>query len=124
MPALTPDIVLQQFNSRTDQLLLQAHARKLQTLRTITAKHLGASTTERNMCGPLLLTWPCVIDSALAAIASQCLGLVVELLPSVRASLMVGLPPSQHILLDDFTVVTKVGGYGACCRRVCLFHTY
>jgi len=46
---LAPSI--QEFNARTDKLLLQAHACKLNTLRTIAAKHLGMAVARAWMLG-------------------------------------------------------------------------
>lgn len=49
--------------------------------------------------------------------ASQCLGLIVSLLPAMRSLLMVGLPPDQHVLLDDFAAVTRVRWEEECRAR-------
>jgi len=81
LPALSADIVhrvieiLQLFNSRTCQLVLGAGARQLMKMKTITARHL--------------------------ALASQCLGLVIRLIPHLRVHLAAHLPPKHHVLLAD-----------------------
>lgn len=67
--------ILQLFNSRTLHLVLGAQARKLAQLKTITAKHLG--------------------------LASQCLGLVIAIVPHLRDRLSVKLPTRHHVLLAD-----------------------
>lgn len=81
VPSLSTDIVhrvveiLQLFNSRTLHLVLGAQARKLAQLKTITAKHLG--------------------------LASQCLGLVIAIVPHLRDRLAARLPSRHHVLLAD-----------------------
>lgn len=81
LPALSTDVVhrvveiLQLFNSRTLHLVLGAQARKLAQLKTITAKHLG--------------------------LASQCLGLVIAIVPHLRDHLAKHLPTRHHVLLAD-----------------------
>ena len=81
LPTLSTDIVhrvveiLQLFNSRTLHLVLGAQARKLAQLKTITAKHLG--------------------------LASQCLGLVIAVIPHLRDRLASHLHSRQHVLLAD-----------------------
>lgn len=87
LPALSADIVhrvielLQLFNSRTCQLVLGAGARQLMKLKTITAKHL--------------------------ALASQCLGLVIKLIPNLRVHLAAHLPSKHHVLLADLDRVMQ-----------------
>jgi len=73
--------LLRHFNRSSSQLVLGAGALTAKaSLKRITAKHL--------------------------AVTSQTLGAVVALLPSIRALLLMRLPPQQHGLLSDLANVT------------------
>ncbi len=86
-PALANDILhrvrelLQLFNKRTVKLVLGAGAMTTVKLKSINTKHL--------------------------ALTSQCLGLMILLLPSVRKSLASCLPTKHHKLLAELDQVTK-----------------
>jgi len=74
--------LLRIFNSRTSQLVLGAGAiHSSAKLKSINAKHL--------------------------ALVTQSLGLVIRILPHVRAALMAQLPPKQHTLLTELDKVKK-----------------
>jgi hypothetical protein len=87
VPDVAADIIgctvelLRTFNARATQLVLGAGALQSANLKRITAKHL--------------------------ALAAQTLGAVLALLPSVRASLIMRLPPRQHVLLSELARVTS-----------------
>lgn len=72
--------LLRQFNNRATQLVLGAGAMQTAQLKRITAKHL--------------------------AVTSQTLGAILALLPSLRAVLLMRLPPQQHVLLSDLANVS------------------
>jgi vacuolar protein sorting-associated protein 54 len=86
VPEVTADAViaivelLRLFNSRSAQLVLGAGAVQSAGLRRITAKHL--------------------------AVSAQTLDAVLALLPSIRGALVMRLPPSQHVLLQELARVT------------------
>lgn len=86
MPDTSPEVVrcvvelLRTFNARATDLVLGARAMHTAALKRITAKHL--------------------------ALTCQTLGAVLALLPSLRASLIMRLPPSQHVLLGELARVT------------------
>ena len=86
IPDVAADVIrmtvelLRQFNRRSTELVLGAGAMASANLRRITAKHL--------------------------ALAAQSLGAVLALLPSLRAALIMRLPPHQHVLLSELTRVT------------------
>ncbi len=87
-PSLSTNVVgkiaelLRMFNSRTTQLVLGAGAiHAAARLKSINAKHL--------------------------ALVTQCLGMVLAILPHVRAALMAQLPPKQHTLLSDIDRIKK-----------------
>mmetsp|Transcript_12199 Transcript_12199/g.33853 ORF Transcript_12199/g.33853 Transcript_12199/m.33853 type:complete len:1132 (+) Transcript_12199:133-3528(+) len=74
--------LLRLFNSRTTQLVLGAKAiHSAARLKSINAKHLSLVT--------------------------QCLGMVISILPNIRASLMAHLPTKQHRLLNDMDQIKK-----------------
>uniref|UniRef100_A0A7S2YIS7 Vacuolar protein sorting-associated protein 54 C-terminal domain-containing protein n=1 Tax=Entomoneis paludosa TaxID=265537 RepID=A0A7S2YIS7_9STRA len=74
--------LLRLFNSRTTQLVLGAKAiHSAARLKSINAKHLSLVT--------------------------QCLGLVISVLPNIRASLMAHLPSKQHRLLNVMDEIKK-----------------
>jgi len=72
--------LLRHFNRSATQLVLGAGALQTAGLKRITAKHL--------------------------AMTSQTLSAIVALLPSIRALLLMRLPPHQHALLSDLANVT------------------
>jgi vacuolar protein sorting-associated protein 54 len=77
--------LLRLFNSRTTQLILGAGAiHSHAKLKSINAKHLSLVT--------------------------QCLGLVIALLPHIRAALMAQLPKKQHTLLGSLDQIRKEFG--------------
>ena len=77
--------LLRLFNSRTTQLVLGAGAiHSAARLKSINAKHLS--------------------------IVTQCLGLVVTILPHVRAALVAQLPSKQHSLLLELDKIKKEYG--------------
>ena len=77
--------LLRLFNSRTTQLVLGAKAiHSAARLKSINAKHLSLVT--------------------------QCLGMVISILPNIRASLMAQLPAKQHRLLNDIDQIKKEYG--------------
>ncbi|KAL7580100.1 hypothetical protein ACA910_012861 [Epithemia clementina (nom. ined.)] len=77
--------LLRLFNSRTTQLVLGAKAiHSAARLKSINAKHLSLVT--------------------------QCLGMVISVLPNIRASLMAQLPTKQHRLLNDIDQIKKEYG--------------
>lgn len=87
-PTLATDVLqrvvelLRLFNSRATQLVLLAGAmHSAARLSKITAKHL--------------------------ALTSQCLGLVMALLPHIRAALSAQLPPKHHLLLVEMDRVKQ-----------------
>ena len=87
IPDVSPEVIravvelLRSFNARSTDLVLGAKAMQTAAaLKRITAKHL--------------------------ALTSQTLGAVLSLLPSIRASLIMRLPPSQHVLLAELARVT------------------
>ena len=74
--------LLRLFNSRTTQLVLGAGAiHSHAKLKSINAKHLSLVT--------------------------QCLGVVMAIIPHVRAGLMTQLPKKQHLLLNDLDQIRK-----------------
>ncbi|CAB9516889.1 protein sorting-associated protein 54 [Seminavis robusta] len=74
--------LLRLFNSRATQLVLGAGAiHSAARLKSINAKHLSLVT--------------------------QCLGMIIALLPHIRAALMSQLPPKQHTLLTDLDKIKK-----------------
>jgi len=74
--------LLRLFNSRSTQLVLGAGAiHSAARLKSINAKHLSLVT--------------------------QCVGLVISILPHVRAALMAQLPAKQHTLLNDLDTIKK-----------------
>jgi len=74
--------LLRLFNSRSTQLVLGAGAiHSAARLKSINAKHLSLVT--------------------------QCLGMIIALLPHVRAALMAQLPHKQHTLLTDLDKIKK-----------------
>lgn len=74
--------LLRLFNNRTSSLVLGAKAiHSAARLKNINAKHLSLVT--------------------------QCLGMVISILPNIRASLMAHLPPKQHRLLNDIDQIKK-----------------
>ncbi len=74
--------LLRLFNTRTTNLVLGAGAiHSAARLKSINAKHLSYVT--------------------------QCLGMIMALLPHVRAALMAQLPPKQHSLLADLDKIRK-----------------
>jgi vacuolar protein sorting-associated protein 54 len=74
--------LLRLFNSRSTQLVLGAGAiHSAARLKSINAKHLSLVT--------------------------QCLGMIIAILPHVRASLMAQLPAKQHTLLNDLDKIKK-----------------
>jgi vacuolar protein sorting-associated protein 54 len=74
--------LLRLFNSRTTQLVLGAGAiHSHAKLKSINAKHLSLVT--------------------------QCLGVVMAIIPHVRAGLMTQLPKKQHMLLNDLDQIRK-----------------
>lgn len=74
--------LLRLFNSRTSQLVLGAGAiHSAARLKSINAKHL--------------------------ALVTQCLGLVISILPHIRAALMAQLPSKQHTLLHDLDKIKR-----------------
>lgn len=74
--------ILRLFNARTSQLVLGAGAiQSAARLKSINAKHL--------------------------ALVTQCVGLVLTILPHVRAALMAQLPNKQHTLLVDLDKIKK-----------------
>ena len=74
--------LLRLFNSRTTQLVLGAGAiRSAASLKSINAKHLSMVT--------------------------QCLGMMLALLPHIRAALMAQLPAKQYTLLSDLDKTKK-----------------
>lgn len=72
--------LLREFNARATSLVLGAGAINTGSLKKITAKHL--------------------------ALTLQTLSGLLALLPSVRALLLMRLPPQQHMLLSDLAAVT------------------
>ena len=77
--------LLRLFNSRTTQLVLGAKAiHSAARLKSINAKHLSLVT--------------------------QCLGMVISILPNIRASLMAQLPSKQHRMLNDIDQIKKEYG--------------
>ena len=74
--------LLRLFNSRSTQLVLGAGAiHSAARLKSINAKHLSLVT--------------------------QCVGLIISILPHVRAALMAQLPAKQHTLLNDLDTIKK-----------------
>jgi vacuolar protein sorting-associated protein 54 len=74
--------LLRVFNTRATQLVLGAGAiNSAARLKSINAKHLSLVT--------------------------QCLGMMLALLPHIRAALMAQLPPKQHTLLTDIDKIKK-----------------
>jgi vacuolar protein sorting-associated protein 54 len=74
--------LLRLFNTRATQLVLGAGAiHSAARLKSINAKHLSLVT--------------------------QCLGMMLALLPHIRAALMAQLPPKQHTLLTDIDKIKK-----------------
>jgi vacuolar protein sorting-associated protein 54 len=74
--------LLRLFNSRSTQLVLGAGAiHSAARLKSINAKHLSLVT--------------------------QCLGMIISILPHVRAALMAQLPSKQHGLLQDLDKIKK-----------------
>ena len=74
--------LLRLFNTRSTQLILGAGAiHSAARLKSINAKHLSLVT--------------------------QCLGMMLALLPHIRAALMAQLPPKQHALLSDLDTIKK-----------------
>lgn len=74
--------LLRLFNSRSTQLVLGAGAiHSAARLKSINAKHLSLVT--------------------------QCLGMIIAILPHVRAALMAQLPAKQHTLLNDLDKIKK-----------------
>lgn len=74
--------LLRVFNTRATQLVLGAGAiHSAARLKSINAKHLSLVT--------------------------QCLGMMLSLLPHIRAALMAQLPPKQHTLLTDIDKIKK-----------------
>jgi vacuolar protein sorting-associated protein 54 len=74
--------LLRLFNSRTTQLVLGAGAiHSHAKLKSINAKHLSLVT--------------------------QCLGVIMAIIPHVRAGLMAQLPKKQHMLLNDMDQIRK-----------------
>jgi len=70
------------FNTRSTQLVLGAGAiHSSAKLRSINAKHL--------------------------ALVTQCLGMMISLLPHIRAALMAQLPAKQHVLLHDLDKIKQ-----------------
>jgi len=82
VPGLTNDVlnrvleVLKLFNSRVCQVILGAGAMRSAGLKKITARHI--------------------------ALASQALGVIVLIIPHLKASLSTKLPQKQQVLLTDF----------------------
>ncbi|KAJ3050529.1 hypothetical protein HK097_008530 [Rhizophlyctis rosea] len=82
LPALTTDVmnriteILKLFNSRTCQVILGAGAMRSAGLQNITAKHIS--------------------------LAAQSLGVVIAIIPHLKAMIQRHLPPKQHVLLGDF----------------------
>ena len=72
--------LLRLFNARSAALVLGAGAVQTAGLRRITARHL--------------------------AVAAQTLDALLALLPSIRGSLVMRLPPAQHVLLQELARVT------------------
>jgi vacuolar protein sorting-associated protein 54 len=74
--------LLRLFNSRSTQLVLGAGAiHSAARLKSINAKHLSLVT--------------------------QCVGLIISILPHVRAALMAQLPSKQHTLLNDLDTIKR-----------------
>lgn len=74
--------LLRLFNTRTSQLVLGAGAiHSSAKLKSINAKHL--------------------------ALVTQCLGMMIAILPHIRAALMAQLPSKQHLLLSDLDKVKQ-----------------
>ena len=74
--------LLRLFNSRSTQLVLGAGAiHSAARLKSINAKHLSLVT--------------------------QCVGMIIAVLPHIRASLMAQLPSKQHTLLNDLDTIKK-----------------
>jgi Vps54-like protein len=74
--------LLRLFNSRTTQLVLGAGAiHSHAKLKSINAKHLSLVT--------------------------QCLGVIMAIIPHIRAGLMTQLPKKQHMLLNDMDQIRK-----------------
>jgi hypothetical protein len=74
--------LLRLFNTRTSQLVLGAGAiHSSAKLKSINAKHL--------------------------ALVTQCLGMMIAILPHIRAALMAQLPSKQHLLLSDLDNVKQ-----------------
>lgn len=74
--------LLRLFNSRSTHLVLGTGAMQSSAkLKSINAKHLSLVT--------------------------QCLGLIIAVLPHIRASLMTQLPPKQHTLLNCFDQIRR-----------------
>eukprot|EP01134_Creolimax_fragrantissima_P002294 CFRG2294T1 len=73
--------LLQFYNSRVHQLILQAGAIELSGLKTITAKHL--------------------------ALSSQCLAVIQKFIPLVRSAISKNLTVKQRLLLSEFSRMEK-----------------
>jgi vacuolar protein sorting-associated protein 54 len=74
--------LLRLFNSRSTQLVLGAGAiHSAARLKSINAKHLSLVT--------------------------QCVGMIISILPHVRAALMAQLSPKQHTLLNDLDTIKR-----------------
>lgn len=74
--------LLRLFNSRSTQLVLGAGAiHSAARLKSINAKHLSLVT--------------------------QCVGMIIAVLPHIRAALMAQLPSKQHTLLNDLDTIKK-----------------
>jgi vacuolar protein sorting-associated protein 54 len=74
--------LLRLFNSRSTQLVLGAGAiHSAARLKSINAKHLSLVT--------------------------QCVGMIISLMPHIRAALMAQLPPKQHPLLNDLDTIKR-----------------
>ena len=100
-PVLSTDVLqrlvdlLRLFNTRATDLILHAGAIRRGTLPKITAKHL--------------------------ALTSQCLGLIMAVLPHVRAALAAQLPQREHLLLTEIdrvkTGIVIFHYHAACCTQ-------
>ncbi len=87
IPEVAPEVItatvdlLRKYNVKSSHAVLGAGAIHSAGLKRITAKHL--------------------------ALSAQTLGALLALLPSIRASMVMRIPASQHVLLTEFTCVTS-----------------